>query len=141
MAYKGFLMVAALENFIKYRVVHVNFISGEATSDNGRPTGQLKGSEISMVMLDAPDDFLKRWAVNPAMYKSGCVVIEKDNYINLDKHTLEFENARLVSFGMVFEEGDKGSDGGASFQTALTISAERITFPGIGTYDNKWNIK
>jgi len=126
MAYKATLSV----NGTDYDVVNCSYSFNQTIGDDGRPTSDVTGGQISVAVMSSGDTSLVEWMTDPSKVYDGKVsFFQFDNSDQVLKE-LNFTKGFCVGYAEAF------SNSGSMIQS-LYITAGTVSM-GNAEHDNQW---
>ena len=111
-----------------YPVVSLSYGSNQSVDQSGRPTSEVKGQNITVVVESSEDNSLMEWAVDSYGKKNGSIVFNKIDSDQKMKQ-LDFTDGYITSYSENF--------GGETMMMTVSISCRKIKV-GNAEVDNAW---
>jgi hypothetical protein len=111
-----------------YNVVSVSYGLSQSVDGSGRPTSEVKATDINVVVESSEDNSLMEWAVDSYGKKNGSIVFNKIDQDQKMKQ-LDFTDGYITSYSESF--------GGDTMMMSVSISCRKIKV-GNAEVDNGW---
>jgi hypothetical protein len=111
-----------------YPVVSLSYSLNQSVDQSGRPTSEVKGQNITVVIESSADNSLMEWAVDSYGKKNGSIVFNKIDQDQKMKQ-LDFTDGYITSYSENF--------GGETMMMTISISCRKIKV-GNAEVDNAW---
>ncbi len=111
-----------------YPVVSLSYGLNQSVDQSGRPTSEVKGQNITVVVESSADNSLMEWAVDSYGKKNGSIVFNKIDSDQKMKQ-LDFTDGYITSYSENF--------GGETMMMTVSISCRKIKV-GNAEVDNAW---
>jgi hypothetical protein len=111
-----------------YPVVSLSYGLNQSVDQSGRPTSEVKGQNITVVVESSEDNSLMEWAVDSYGKKNGSIVFNKIDSDQKMKQ-LDFTDGYITSYSENF--------GGETMMMTVSISCRKIKV-GNAEVDNAW---
>jgi len=111
-----------------YPVVSLSYGLNQSVDQSGRPTSEVKGQNITVVVESSTDNSLMEWAVDSYGKKNGSIVFNKIDSDQKMKQ-LDFTDGYITSYSENF--------GGETMMMTVSISCRKIKV-GNAEIDNNW---
>jgi len=124
MSFKAKMTVSGTD----YSVVSCTYGLAQSIDGSGRPTSEVKSSDINVVVESSEDNSLMEWACDSYGKKDGSIVFNK---IDQD------QKMKQLDFTDGYITGYQESFGGDTMMMSISISARTIKV-GNAEVDNNW---
>jgi hypothetical protein len=111
-----------------YNVMSLSYGLSQSVDSSGRPTSEVKSTDISVLVESSEDNSLMEWAVDSYGKKNGSIVFNKIDQDQKMKQ-LDFTDGYVTSYQESF--------GGDTMMMSVTISCRKIKV-GNAEVDNGW---
>ncbi len=111
-----------------YPVVSLSYGLNQSVDQSGRPTSEVKGQNITVVVESSEDNSLMEWAVDSYGKKNGSIVFNKIDSDQKMKQ-LDFTDGYITSYSENF--------GGETMMMTVSISCRKLKV-GNAEVDNAW---
>ena len=111
-----------------YPIVSLSYGLNQSVDQSGRPTSEVKGQNITVVVESSEDNSLMEWAVDSYGKKNGSIVFNKIDSDQKMKQ-LDFTDGYITSYSENF--------GGETMMMTVSISCRKIKV-GNAEVDNAW---
>jgi hypothetical protein len=111
-----------------YPIVSLAYGLNQSVDTSGRPTSEVKGQDITVVVESSEDNSLMEWAVDSYGKKNGSIVFNKIDSDQKMKQ-LDFTDGYVTSYAENF--------GGDTMMMSISISCRKIKV-GNAEVDNNW---
>jgi hypothetical protein len=111
-----------------YPIVSLSYGLNQSVDQSGRPTSEVKGQNITVVIESSADNSLMEWAVDSYGKKNGSIVFNKIDQDQKMKQ-LDFTDGYITSYSENF--------GGETMMMTISISCRKIKV-GNAEVDNAW---
>lgn len=112
-----------------YNLLSIAYGLSQSVDSSGRPTSEVKSTDINVVMEVSEDNSIMEWAVDSYGKKDGSIVFNKTDQDQKMKE-LDFTDGYVTSYMESFGGGD-------SMIMSVTISCRKIKV-GNAEVDNGW---
>lgn len=123
MSFKAKMTVSGTE----YKIISCSFGVNQSIDSSGRPTSEVKASDIHIVVESSEDNSLMEWAVDDYGKKDGTIIFNKIDQDQKMKQ-LDFTDGYITSYNETF---------GGEMMMSVSISC-RLLKVGNAEVDNQW---